>query len=248
MNILLTNDDGIFSEGLNSLAELLLKLKHNVVIIAPDGNRSAFSHSASFYKEIVIEKIDSPLGCDSFKLSGTPVDCVLYGIYNYPIKFDLVIAGINRGENLGVEIFYSGTVACGLEAVNHNIKSICFSNHSLDCPNYFESCRFIEKYFDEILEYTSKDYVLNINIPNLSLEEIKGIRSAKLGTNYYDEYYHKIEGKENIYVLTGDPIYDTNIDSDSYLLTHGYVTICPLVLPSLSKEGYEKVKEINKDF
>ena len=128
MRILVTNDDGIQSEGVKTLAELLSKKGHKVTVVAPDGNRSAFSHSLSIYKTLTFLRQNISENFEAYSLSGTPADCVKFAVHYFENKpFDFVCSGINGGNNLGSDTCYSGTVAAGLEANFFGIKSIAFS-------------------------------------------------------------------------------------------------------------------------
>ena len=128
MKILLTNDDGYLAEGIVLLCSSLSVLGHEVYVVAPDGQRSGFSHSATIYKDIVFNKIDNYTGAKlAYSCSGSPADCVKFAESSLNIKFDLLISGPNNGENYGNAILYSGTVAAAEEGVLCGIKSIAVS-------------------------------------------------------------------------------------------------------------------------
>ena len=127
MNILICNDDGIFSEGLVTLANILKK-QHNITVFAPDGNRSGFSRSMSFHKDIVIKQIHNAIdGVECYSVSGTPADCVKFGVIASGKQFDLVVSGVNDGLNLGTDIIYSGTCAGAREGVIEGIPGVAIS-------------------------------------------------------------------------------------------------------------------------
>ena len=132
MKILISNDDGINSRGLRALAERL-SLRHKVLVVAPDGNRSAFSHSLTIAKTVKLKKDESVVGYDAYSLSGTPVDCIKFAelVFN-DFNADIVIAGINKGHNLGSDILYSGTVSLALEGAYFNRIAFSFSAFSID--------------------------------------------------------------------------------------------------------------------
>ena len=150
MNILVCNDDGIFSEGIIALATIL-KSKHNLTVIAPEGNRSGFSRSVSFHKDVVIKPVSLIDGVKAYSVSGTPADCVKFALTAMSEKFDLVVAGINRGPNLGSDIFYSGTVNACFEANVENIPAIAFSNVGFSDFKFNENAIIIDKIFDKLL-------------------------------------------------------------------------------------------------
>ena len=111
MNIIICNDDGVNCKGLTALAERLSK-KHNVLVVAPDGNRSASSHSLTISNSIKLNKIKEEKSLKIYSISGTPVDCVKFSkLFFKDFKADLVLSGINKGHNIGTDILYSGITA-----------------------------------------------------------------------------------------------------------------------------------------
>lgn len=242
MNILICNDDGIFSKGLLSLAKILYN-KHDLTIVAPDGNRSGFSRSMSFHKEIKVIKQKVFNDVEAYSLSGTPADCVKFALTTFNKKFDLVVCGINLGPNLGNDIFYSGTVNACFEGNLFDIPAIAFSNVAFKDFN-FETCeRFISNNFDKIVKMSSKEYTLNINIPNIEYKNIKGVKICKSGDIQYSDGYVKID--EKTYKLIGEPIPPTDKDlgTDVYYSYLGYVTITPVVHSIINEEIFNKLKE-----
>ena len=190
MNILLCNDDGIFSEGLLTLAKLL-RNKHKVTVFAPSGNRSGYSRSVSFHKNIEVKPVYDIEGVEAYTVSGTPADCVKYAITALDTKFDLVVAGINQGPNLGSDIFYSGTVNACFEANVENIPTIAFSNVGLKDFKFTENAVVIENIFEKLVEITSGNYTLNVNIPNVKATEISGVKICEAGVCKYTDGYIK---------------------------------------------------------
>lgn len=243
MNILLCNDDGIFSEGILALATIL-KEKHQITVFAPTGNRSGFSRSMSFHKDIEIKKVDAISGIDCYSVSGTPSDCVKYALTAFNKKFDLVVSGINAGPNLGSDIYYSGTVNACFEASIEHIPSIAFSNVALCDFMFDETCRIILKIFDKLVKFASFNYVLNVNIPNVLESEIKGVKFCNAGVCKYTDGY--ISTGENVYRLIGEPIKPTEKDfgTDVYYSALGYVTVSPLTPSVNNTEVLEKFKDI----
>ncbi len=241
MRILITNDDGIESEGIKALARVLVKKGHKVVMVAPDGNRSAFSHSLSIYKKLIFTPLENEEDYEKFSLSGTPADCVKFACHYFADEpFDMVCSGINVGNNLGSDTCYSGTVSAGLEANFFSIKSIAFSNvKHTDC-NFALNEKMIEKYFDLLVKAASPEYVLNVNMPN---EEEKGIKSARLGLQRYSDEYQKLD--DGTYMLTGYPVSsDTDVDSDVALSREGFITVTPIIYDRTAYKALQKIKEI----
>ena len=145
MRILVANDDGIESEGIKTLAKVLSK-RHKVTIVAPDGNRSAFSHSLTISKNLIFKEVKVSDDFDAYTVSGTPADCVKFALHYFTDeKFDMVCSGINMGNNLGSDIMYSGTVAAAVEANFLGLKSIAFSNTGRKDFDFSANAAVIEK-------------------------------------------------------------------------------------------------------
>ena len=169
MNIICTNDDGFESEGIRSLVSALRVLGHRVVMVAPDGNRSGYSHSMSLIRGFIdVRKI----GADEWICSGTPVDCVIAMVsggthIGIDFKPDILVSGINEGCNLGTDILFSGTAAAAREAVLYDIPAIAFSL-SGDAPwNQAGAAAWAASHTAELLKKTGKNMFFNVNMPNL---------------------------------------------------------------------------------
>ena len=240
MNILLSNDDGIFSEGLKSLANVLKK-QHNITIIAPNGNRSGFSRSLSFHKDILVEKVEFD-GLEAYSLSGTPGDCAKFGISHLKKDIDLFICGINLGPNLGNDIFYSGTVNACFEANFLGVPAIAFSNSAHKEYLLQENAIFIDKILDKLISLSSNEYTLNVNLPNILSKDIKGIKMCPSGSCRYTDGY--VSPSENVYRLIGEPIPPTKEDegTDVHFVHQGYVTVTPVTHSVMNNLAYEKLK------
>jgi 5'-nucleotidase len=168
MNILLTNDDGIDSEGIQKLtAALRSKGKYKITVIAPNLNRSGISHAVSLLNEPV--KL-SKLGEDVYSCSGYPVDCVIIAMLGPFAKPDLVLSGINRGENLGTDIVYSGTAAAARQASLGGIPALALSLAGGYTGNevfYWDmAASWAADHLDELIAFWEKDTFVNVNIPN----------------------------------------------------------------------------------
>lgn len=237
MNILLTNDDGYLSKGIQVLQKILSQYG-TVVIVAPDSERSANSASLTLGRPLQLEKV----GDRVFKCSGTPVDCVSMGLCLLNIDFDLVVSGCNNGYNISYDTMYSGTVGAALEAMLFQIPSIAVSApHGTDFKE-------VEKHFDEVWKYifdhdlTSKDYVLNVNFPKGEVKDIQ------IGSLYYrlDKNFFTKEGDGYYAYRYMDNEFEKVKDSDCYLYEHKIVSIVPLRKtyfdPSLQKELLKKIK------
>ncbi len=222
MEILVTNDDGIYAEGIRILA---MKLSHygNVTALAPDSERSASSHSINIRKPLTIEKVtDIFPGVESYQTNGTPADCVRLATGALNKKFDLVVSGINNGLNIGTDIIYSGTCAAAREAYIEGIPSMAIS-----CDRRFdivinEIDNLLKKIFDQ--KMYSKNYTLNINFPIDKFDKSKGFKFAIQGKKRFQTTYTK--APDGSYVVLKDEItYDDDPKTDAYLSLNGYTTI-----------------------
>lgn len=226
MNILLSNDDGYHAEGIQKLAAELRKFA-NVIIVAPDRNRSAASSSLTLIEPLRPRKLDNGDYC----INGTPADCVHLALNGFLSgRIDLVVSGINAGANLGDDTLYSGTVAAAFEGRHLGLPSIAIS---LDGRQHYESavkiaCDLIPKLHGQLLK--SKE-ILNINVPDLPYDHIKGIKVCRLG--------HRFSAAEVIKQQDprGDHIYwigaaglpeDCAEGTDFFAVKQGYVSITPL--------------------
>ncbi len=243
MRILVTNDDGIESEGLHILAETLAK-KHEVTVVAPNGNRSASSHSLTIHSELVFERRKISDNFESFTLSGTPADCVKFAVHFFnEERFDLVCSGINWGDNLGSNTSYSGTVSAALEGNYFHIPSISFSNISHTDCKFQDDADIIEQMLPKLLKIVSGEYTLNVNFPNIPKEEIKGVKLTPLGFLGYDDFYRQNENGS--FSLMGDPIFgDNGGENDIILCNRGYVTVTPILFNRTAYSVIEKFSEL----
>lgn len=244
MNILLVNDDGYFAEGIACLFKKL-SYNHNVYIVGPDRERSACGHAITLTSPLRLKKIsDKVYSCD-----GTPVDCVRIGIKAidgfYP---DLIVSGINKGANLAQDTFYSGTVAAAREGILNEIPSlavslVCDFDYAIDKGNYFDEassfmCRFIRKIEDSIKNLDMINELININIPNISQNEIRGVKLTELGKVEYDGLVmsRKDFRERDYYWIGGGGRKLSSINnSDTKAILEKYISISVLnILPNSS--------------
>jgi len=233
MRLLLTNDDGINAKGIYALAKELEK-NHEVIIVAPDSERSACGHSITLTRPLIVREVMlEGLKLKSYSVDGTPADCVKIAI-NELIdgEIDMVVSGINKGLNLGTDVLYSGTVSAAIEAAIYKIPSMAVS---MAVKRNIENYEIAAKYAGEIL-LTAKenniknDIVLNVNVPMLKESEIKGIKVCKIGSRLYNNCYIKttLENNDTKYQINGElkDIHDEY--SDTLYFKEGYVTVTPL--------------------
>ncbi|MBU3144164.1 5'/3'-nucleotidase SurE [Clostridium sp. CF012] len=233
MRLLLTNDDGINAKGIYALAKELEK-NHEVIIVAPDSERSACGHSITLSRPLIVKKIVlEGLESKAFSVDGTPADCVKIAI-NKLIEgeIDMVVSGINKGLNLGTDVLYSGTVSAAIEASIYKVPSMAIS---MQINKNVENYEMASKYAGEILlkakqHNIKNDIVLNVNVPLLKKNEIKGIKVCKIGSRLYNNRYSGTAGENNgtQYEINGELIDIHEEDSDTLYFKEGYVTVTPL--------------------
>ena len=223
MRICVTNDDGIFSEGIILLAEWAKKLGE-VTIAAPKTQQSGKAHSIEIHNAFEIRQVDHPTGLRAFSIDSTPADCVRVALTALGERFDLVLSGVNCGYNLGREIIYSGTVGAALEAGMQRTKGVAFSTG-------FDTFDGARKHLDMAWDYMQKNALLekadvwNVNIPQ---EAVKGIRITRQGGRFFsDEFIWENDmirsNGQNVWTPTADDSLDTNA-----VLQHGCISLTPL--------------------
>lgn len=240
MNILISNDDGIFSNGILKLAEKLSE-KNNVLVVAPNDNRSACSHSLTIGKVIELEERKLSNRYKAFSITGTPCDCVKFAKLHFKdFKADIVVSGINKAHNLGSDILYSGTVAIACEAAFFENVAFAFSAFNYDDSDFEKYSEYAQFIIDTLIPVSNPGDIWNVNFPDKNLGEIKGIKITQLGKQIYSDRYEKVG--ENQYVLVGELLFhdENEIDCDIEWIKKGYITVTPLLF---NKTNYKKLKE-----
>ena len=179
--ILVTNDDGITAPGIRSLVEVAKKFGE-VVVVAPDSPQSGMGHAVTLTKPLRLHKTDIFEGVDSYECSGTPVDCVKIAVDKVlHRKPDLCLSGVNHGSNSSINIIYSGTMSAAVEAALEGIPSIGFSLCDFSYEADFSVAQYAaEQIVKQVLHYgLANNTLLNVNVPKVSKEELKGILFIK---------------------------------------------------------------------
>ena len=243
--ILLTNDDGINAPGLAALAGMISSMA-DCYTVAPDRERSASGHSLTIHKPLRVTEI-SP---KKYSLNGTPTDCVAIGVSKIlPRKPDLIISGINNGPNLGDDITYSGTVAAAMEGTIMNIPSIAVSINATNglAPIFESAAKVVNEIALMVLkEHLPYDTLLNVNVPNLPHEQIKGTRLTRQGKRVYDNAIQDSYSpwKEKYYWIGGGtPYWEHDVDTDMCAVMDGFVSITPLHLDLTNYSAMELIKD-----
>jgi len=228
VTILLTNDDGLYSPGLEALQSVFVE-NHDVWILAPDGERSGYSNSITISEPIRCTKIDEQV----YASSGTPADCVILGTRGaIPAMPDLVISGINIGPNLGSDIVYSGTCAGARQAVYRGIPGISVSLDSFVPPFHFEPvARFISRHLEELLALWNEDHFININAPNL--EQPRGVEITSPAMRRYDDKLLPFQPPRGgtYYFVDGKPsVTELEPGTDWHAVEEGRISVSPVML------------------
>ena len=256
-NILLTNDDGIEAEGLLALRRALLQLDDvNVVVIAPDGNRSAMARSITTRRPLWVTEVDFGDGSTGFATDGTPVDCVRLANLGLIDDFhaELVVSGINHGANLGDDITYSGTVAAALEGVVLGLPSIAVSQQSrageLDFAqtgayDFTLAANFVARLVATLeASPLPPDTLLNINVPGRDPE---GVEVTSLGKRVYRDELRldtEEEGRRRFWIYGTSPGYEDEPGTDLAAVARGRIALTPLHFNLTHQPGLEALEQL----
>ncbi len=245
MKILISNDDGIGAKGIFELAKELSKIAE-IIVVAPLTEQSAIGHAITMKTPLRVTEYFKNDKLFGYAVSGTPADCIKMGIKNIlKEKPDIVVSGINHGSNTAVSILYSGTVSAAREAAIMNIPSIAISitDHK---PKYFSAAAKIASQLCKLVLNNGirKETLLNVNVPNLPSNKIKGIKITKQGKSKWDDsYVERIDTfGEKYYWLTGNLVeVDTDLEIDQFAVKNDYASITPI---HFDVTDYDSLSEI----
>jgi 5'-nucleotidase len=232
MRFLLTNDDGIYAKGLSSLYSELSQ-EADCLIVAPEIEQSAVGHAITISRPLMVRRATKNGNFLGYAVLGTPADCVKIGIKELSDKpVDLVISGINRGSNAGINVIYSGTVSAATEAVIMGVPALAVSLDTRKDADYTFAAQFIRKLVRLLVGHSGlRNTAINVNIPALPREEIKGVTVVRQGKGNITEHFEKrIDPRDNIYYwISGElPPEQEDKDTDVNALAAGFITITPL--------------------
>lgn len=231
--ILVTNDDGIVSPGIKALVEAVQSFG-DIVVVAPDSPQSGMGHAITLDKPLRVEKVDVFGDIPAYQCSGTPVDCVKIAIDKILHKKpDLCVSGINHGSNSSINVIYSGTMSAAMEAAIDGIKAIGFSLLDYSFEADFEGSKhYVQKIVQQVLAHgLPGGSLLNVNIPKLPKEEIKGVKICRQAVaQWVEEYDERVDPRgKTYYWLTGKFVnFDNGEDTDEWALSHGYISVVPV--------------------
>ena len=250
MHILVTNDDGVQAPGILALAQAMRQLGQ-VTVFAPDRNWSASGHVKTLERPLRVNETLLADGTSAFMSDGAPSDCVALPLLGFVDKVDLVVSGINPFSNIGHDVTYSGTVTAAMEAVIAGVPGIAFSLASQDKPvgvptDYGPAGQIAAIVAKKGLEAgLSEGVVLNVNIPYLSIEAMKGIMVTRQGLRVYrDALDRRIDPRGRPYYWIGGeaPTSVNEEGTDVGALAAGYVSVTPLQLDLTNYKAMEELK------
>jgi 5'-nucleotidase len=242
MQILLTNDDGIFAPGLAAIYKELVKIG-DVTVVAPATSHSGASHSITYRRPLVCNKVDINGQFTGYSVQGSPADCVKLArmqLHEGPI--DLLVAGINKGANAGINVYYSGTVAAAMEGAFLKIPAVAMSLANEEQMDFEKAAEYCVDILEKLMPVKAGD-VINVNIPQLSKGRPKGVRVVPQSSTGFDEYYiaQKNEQGQTVFQLAGDLHRVDGTPTDTTSLEEGFITITALA-PDMT--DHEKTSEL----
>ena len=228
MKILISNDDGVHAPGLAYLAAALEKIA-DITVVAPDRNRSGVSNSLTLDHSLRVVTAANGF----YSVNGTPTDCVHLGVTGLLKELpDMVVSGINEGSNLSDDVLYSGTVAAATEGRFLGVPAVAISLAGTRCEHYDTAAHIAKMLVEQLRKQPlTYDTVLNVNVPDLPLSEIKGIQVTRLGTRHIAEPTIKSvdpRGRKIYWIGPPGPEQDAGPGTDFYAVNSGYVSITPL--------------------
>ena len=236
MKILLTNDDGVQSKGLQYLYNLL-RIAYDVTVVAPERDMSGCSHSITLRTRLRVKQITTKV----YSVTGTPTDCIVLGLNSIiDERPDMVISGINLGPNLGFDITYSGTVGGALEGAIWGVPSLAISITGVG--NFEDTSGCLFKMLSLVKENSLKKFLLNINVP----PEPRGIKVTKLGKRVYENV---VTTSRKYYEIGGTPVHAVSDgQTDVKAVEDGYISITPISLDFLEHNLFKKLSFLNEGF
>lgn len=244
-HILLTNDDGIFAEGISALRSALSEVGE-VTVVAPERPRSATGHAITLHKPLRADIVRMPWGGEGYATNGTPSDCVVLGLLALMPQCDLVVSGINLGPNLGEDLTYSGTVSAAMEGAICGKPAIAVSVADYENPDFTPTARFMVRLVQQVLTHgLPPDILLNVNVPNLPEAELTGVAITHQGKRRYaGRVERRVDPRGRAYYwLGGEIIQDIDGEgSDGEAIREGKISVTPLHLDLTSHTMFTQLQ------
>ncbi len=256
MDILLTNDDGVFAPGIIALATRLTRDGHGCFVVAPDRERSSIGHAITLTRPLRLWNIPDgpyPEGCFVSACDGTPSDCVILGVEEVLSLPHMLISGINSGPNLGDDLTYSGTVSAAMEGVILGIPSIAIS---LNCRpedslrNYDAAASVASALVDHVARHRMPEGILlNVNVPNTPIELLQGIKVTRKGVRIYEEKITRTThpSGQTCYWVAGRIEDRLEEGSDVWAVAKGYVSVTPVHMDMTHYPSLEELRDKNTE-
>jgi 5'-nucleotidase len=243
MRILLSNDDGVHADGIKVLFDELAKI-FDVTVVAPDRNCSGASNSLTLLNPLRAQTLENGF----ISVNGTPTDAVHLGAAQLmQPKPDLVVAGINHGANLGDDTIYSGTVAAATEGRHLGMPAIAVSLVSSDPKNFQTAAVVTAKFIERLqLHPLPSDQIININVPDVPLDKLKGIQVTRLGNRHKAETMKKVQDPWQRDIYWYGPLgkeLDAGVGTDFHAIANGYASITPLTIDMTAYKSLAKMTE-----
>lgn len=242
MKILISNDDGYLAPGINALADALAAVAE-IVVVAPDSNRSGSSNSLTLDRPLIVQRAANGF----YSVNGTPSDCVhiaLTGLLSY--RPDLVVSGINQGQNMGDDTLYSGTVAAATEGFLFGIPAIAFSQVQHGWAHLDAAAKVAKDIVLRRFDNLQSPYLLNVNIPNLPVEALTRMVPTRLGKRHESEPVLKTRdphGREMYWIGPAGAAKDGGEGTDFHATSQGWISITPLQIDLTHKTQLEALKK-----
>lgn len=246
--ILVTNDDGIDSQGIYNLV-LSLKLIGDVIVVAPDSQQSAVGHALSVEKPLRVTTFHRNDTMFGYAVNGTPADSVKLALASLlDEKPDLIVSGINHGRNTAINVLYSGTVSAATEGMLVGIPSIAVSldSHNRDADTSV-AARYARMIAESALDGLPDSTLLNINVPNIPEDSINGVRVTRLSRNIWKDAYEKRVdpfGREYFWFAGDFETFDQGPDTDETAIKEGYVSVTPVSFNFTNTGAIEELKKM----
>ncbi|MCB9688908.1 MAG: 5'/3'-nucleotidase SurE [Alphaproteobacteria bacterium] len=247
MRVLISNDDGVDAPGLQALTSKLSRSEDEVWVVAPATEQSAQSHSLTMHRPLRVIRH----GERRFAVTGTPADCIYLALHHVmPERPDIVVSGINAGSNLGTDVHYSGTVAAAREACLQGLPAIAVSLESAHDPEraaqWGTATAIAERVIRSVVASPLPPRVfLNVNVPNLPLPEVKGLKAARLSDRFYQPFVeerHDPRGRAYLWIGGRHSHFSDDPDSDGPAIEEGWATVTPMMATSTVEELITSLK------
>ncbi len=251
MSILLTNDDGIHAPGLAALHRELLHLGE-VAVVAPESEQSAVGHAISLMTPLRVKKVVLNGGLQGWAVSGTPADCVKIALSELlPQAPELVVSGINLGPNVGINVLYSGTVSAATEAAILGVRGLALSLNTYKDADFGTAARLARDLIGQLRDWPgwAPEVCLNVNLPALPQERIRGVRITRQDTGRLIEHFERrVDPRENVYYWLAEinERRDPEADTDYGALAAGFISITPIHHDLTHYPSFEGLKGLNR--